>query len=148
MSCINAYFYLSCFLQYYFKMWHLILILFRDLKSDQKEALENFQNRLSKAEHSVFNEELGFVAEKQDPSTQYEVLRRRIRTNVKEFWYFISAEVANIKKQSGDLPPETLKSLAHILNLGVQHKRYNGGAVVIWKCKIVFGLQVTIARYR
>lgn len=96
---------------------------FSDLKSDQKEALENFQSRLTKVEHSYAQpQDLGYVAQKEEPNTQYEQLRRRIAANTVEFWYFIRAEVMKIQKQA-EAVPEILPSLDYILSLGVEHKR-------------------------
>lgn len=98
-------------------------MFYRNLKADQQEALENFQNRLIKAERSIYNDDVGYVVQKEDPSTQYEILRRRISNNIQEFWYFVSSEVMKLQRQINDAAPELLPSLKHILDLGVQHKR-------------------------
>ncbi|KAF2892960.1 hypothetical protein ILUMI_13212 [Ignelater luminosus] len=95
-----------------------------NLKADQQEALENFQNRLIKAERSIYNDDVGYVVQKEDPSTQYEILRRRISNNIQELWYFINSEVLKLQRQVNDAAPELLPSLKHILDLGVQHKRW------------------------
>ncbi|KAK4886499.1 hypothetical protein RN001_002770 [Aquatica leii] len=94
-----------------------------NLKSDQKQALENFQNRLFKAERSINGDDEGYINQKEDPSTQYELLRRRLFNNVQEFWYFVSSEIIKLKGTTNDISPQLLSSLNNILNLGVQHKR-------------------------
>lgn len=96
----------------------------RNLKSDQQEALENFQNRLIKAERSINADDVGYVSQKEDPSAQYEMLRRRLSNNIQEFWYFISSEVIKLQKQVNDLAPDLMASLNNLLNLGAQQKRY------------------------
>lgn len=94
-----------------------------NLKSDQQEALENFQNRLIKAERSINADDVGYVSQKEDPSAQYEMLRRRLSNNIQEFWYFISSEVIKLQKQVNDLAPDLMASLNNLLNLGAQQKR-------------------------
>lgn len=100
-------------------------LFIRDFKGDEKEAIENFQSRLTKAEHSVYKQEyLGYVSPKEEPNSQYEILRRRIATNTQEFWYFINSEIVKVQKQLNDIAPELVQSLKHVLNLGAEHKRY------------------------
>lgn len=94
------------------------------MQSDQKEAIENFQSRLTKVEHSYSkNEDVGYISQKEDPNTQYEQLKRRIATNTQEFWYFIHAELVKLQKQANELAPELLQPLNYILSLGIEHKR-------------------------
>lgn len=96
----------------------------RDLKNDQKEAIENFQSRLTKVEHSyVQSQDLGYIDQKEEPNTQYEHLRRRIAANILEFWYFIRSEITNIQKRANEVSPEITSSLNSILSLGIEHKR-------------------------
>lgn len=86
--------------------------------------IENFQIRLTKAEHpSKSIQEIGYISQKEEPNTQYELLRRRIETNTQEFWYFVRAELQNLQKQIGDMAPEWQQSIDHLLSLGAEHKR-------------------------
>ncbi|KAI4462501.1 alpha- 16 -fucosyltransferase [Holotrichia oblita] len=99
-----------------------------DLKAEEREVIENFQMRLTKAEHpSKSVQDIGFVSQKEEPNTQYELLRRRIGSNTEEFWYFISSELQNLRKQITDSAPNAQQSLTpsidHILSLGTEHKR-------------------------
>lgn len=98
---------------------------FSDLQGDQKEAIENFQSRLTKAEHSFPQiENLGHINQKEEPNTQYEQLRRRIATNVQEFWFFIHSEILKLQTQATEVAPELAQFFNYILSLGIEHKRY------------------------
>lgn len=95
-----------------------------DLKGDEKEAIENFQSRLTKAENSIYDhQDIGYIRPKEEPNTQYEVLKRRIASNTQEFWYFVSSELTKLQKQARDLAPEMITNIDHILDLGSEHKR-------------------------
>lgn len=79
--------------------------------------------RLTKVEQpSKSAQDIGFFSQKQDPNTQYELLRRRIGSNTQEFWYFISTELQNLHNQFGDIAPDMRQSIDHILSLGAEHK--------------------------
>lgn len=102
--------------------------IFRDLSvnnlnDDQKEAIENFQLRLTKAEHSPNKQNLGFISPKEEPNTQYEVLRRRLYLNTNEMWYFIHTNLVDIQKKVGEIAPDIMDSLNYVINLGLEHKR-------------------------
>lgn len=99
------------------------MLISRNLNEEQKEAIENFQNRLVKAEQIYFKDSLGYVGEKGEPNTQYELLRRRIYSNTKEFWYFIHSRLIEIQKKAVDLAPELVESINYITELGQEHKR-------------------------
>lgn len=66
---------------------------------------------------------LGYVGVKGEPNTQYELLRRRIYSNVKEFWYFIHSRLTDIQKKAVDLAPELVDAVNYIIDLGQEHKR-------------------------
>lgn len=75
-------------------------------------------------EHSITNtEDLGYVSQKEEPNTQYEILRRRIGANVQEFWYFVHSEMLKLQKQVNEIAPELVQEIHFILNLGIEHKR-------------------------
>ncbi|KAJ3646334.1 hypothetical protein Zmor_023926 [Zophobas morio] len=102
--------------------------IFRDinlesLKGDQKEAIENFQYRLTKAEHTYTKNQLGYVSSKEEPNTQYELLRRRIFSNTKEFWYFIHSGLLELQKRVQEATPDVSDHIQYMLNLGAEHKR-------------------------
>lgn len=104
--------------------WYVVRCCCSDLKGEQKEAIENFQTRLTKVEHSYTQtQDLGYIQQKEEPNTQYEQLRRRIATNTEEFWYFIRSEVAKLQKRANEVAPDLLSGLNYILSLGVEHKR-------------------------
>nr|XP_023022722.1 alpha-(1,6)-fucosyltransferase [Leptinotarsa decemlineata] len=94
-----------------------------NLNEEQKEAIENFQSRLTKAEHSYDKRSLGYISPKEEPNTQYELLRRRIFSNTKEFWYFIHSGLLDIQKKASDVSPEVVESVSNLLSLGLEHKR-------------------------
>ncbi|KAJ8933188.1 hypothetical protein NQ318_022682 [Aromia moschata] len=74
-----------------------------NLNDEQKEAIENFQSRLNKAEHSFNSNNLGYISSKEEPNTQYELLRRRLYSNTKELWYFIHSGLLDLHKKSKSL---------------------------------------------
>lgn len=93
------------------------------INGDQKVAIENFQMRLTKAEHVYDKSSNNPILEsKGEPNRQYELLRRRILSNTKEFWYFIHSGLADILKKL-DESPELTNSIEYLLNLGAEHKR-------------------------
>lgn len=92
-----------------------------NLKPDQKEALENFQHRLIKADRALNEEDEGYINQKEDPSIQYEILRRRLSNNVQDFWYYIHSELKKLQSQIQESQLQT--SIKNILNLGIAHKQ-------------------------
>lgn len=93
------------------------------MNEEQKEAIENFQSRLTKAEHSYVKNALGYISPKEEPNTQYELLRRRIYNNAKEMWYFIHSGLVDIQNKANDVAPDITDSVNYLLNLGFEHKR-------------------------
>lgn len=94
------------------------------MKGDQKEAIENFQSRLTKAEHSYRgNQEALFISPKEEPNSQYELLRRRISSNTKEFWYFIHSGLLDLQKKTSGVSSDVTNTLNHLLTLGAEHER-------------------------
>ncbi|KAJ8909854.1 hypothetical protein NQ315_013340 [Exocentrus adspersus] len=103
--------------------------IFRDisannLNDEQREAIENFQSRLTKVEHSFnSNNNVGYISPKEEPNTQYELLRRRIYSNTQELWYFFHSSLLDIQKRANEVAPELVDSISYLLNLGLEHKR-------------------------
>ncbi|XP_046828927.1 alpha-(1,6)-fucosyltransferase [Vespa crabro] len=73
-------------------------IILRDgVKSIQGDHLGSVQERADRA--SIYYDLLDqHVGSKHIPSLEYEELRRRIRNNVQEMWYYMSAELTKFKK--------------------------------------------------
>ncbi|XP_030760021.1 alpha-(1,6)-fucosyltransferase [Sitophilus oryzae] len=94
-----------------------------NLSDDQKEAIENFQTRLTKVERPYIKLGLGNINSKEEPNTQYEQLRRRIYTNTKEFWFYIHSYLLDIQKKANDIAPEIVDTVNQVLSLGSEHKR-------------------------
>lgn len=65
-----------------------------------------------------------FLGTKEEPSLQYEKLRRKIKNGVSELWYFVSAQIKLAQKQAQDMSPQLATRLNRILDEGVEHKRY------------------------
>nr|XP_022901745.1 alpha-(1,6)-fucosyltransferase [Onthophagus taurus] len=104
--------------------------LFRDIKlgdfkSEEKEAIENFQMRLTKVEHpkSKRLQDVGFVSQKEEPNSQYEILRRRIATNTKELFYYVRGEMHNLKQQVQQLSVNAESSVDEFLKVTKEHER-------------------------
>lgn len=66
---------------------------------------------------------MGYVSAKEEPNSQYELLRRRIHSNTKEFWYFIHSGLLDLQKKAHEAAPEITDSIKYLLSLGVEHKR-------------------------
>lgn len=95
-----------------------------DLKADEKEVLENFQMRLTKADRTINNnQDYGYISQKEEPNIQYEIYRRRIEINIQEFWSYIHSELLNLQQQVKYLAPELINPINQVFNLGAQHKR-------------------------
>lgn len=78
---------------------------------------------MTKAEHSYSkHQNIGYISPKEEPNTQYELLRRRIHANTKESWYFVNSVLSEIQKKSAD-NAEVNDLVKYLLSLGVEHKR-------------------------
>lgn len=63
------------------------------------------------------------ITSKEEPNTEYELLRRRIYSNTKEFWFYIHSNLLEIQKKAGDIAPDIADTINQVLNLGADHKR-------------------------
>ena len=63
------------------------------------------------------------MSSKEEPNTQYELLRRRIFSNTKEFWYFIHSGLLELQKRVQEATPDVSDHIQYMLNLGAEHKR-------------------------
>ncbi|CAG9765491.1 unnamed protein product [Ceutorhynchus assimilis] len=86
-------------------------ISLNNLSDDQKEAIENFQRRLTKADHKKSLQ----ITSKEEPNLEYELLRRRIYSNTKEFWNFIKSSLKSTNEKTIDFE--------QIMTLGGEHYR-------------------------
>ncbi|XP_055380359.1 alpha-(1,6)-fucosyltransferase [Condylostylus longicornis] len=72
---------------------------------------------------SIENPNFGRLSSIGAPSSEYEQIRRRIRTNTQEFWNFFSSELEQIRLKCSKTNPDLLKQINNILELGAEHKR-------------------------
>uniref|UniRef100_A0A1B6CPN6 Alpha-(1,6)-fucosyltransferase n=1 Tax=Clastoptera arizonana TaxID=38151 RepID=A0A1B6CPN6_9HEMI len=97
------------------------------LKEEDKEAFfKSLQERVVKADSLLDGANFvgdSYLITKEEPSLQYEKLRRRLKMGVNEMWYFINSQVKQILKHSKELPPNVISRLNHVLEEGVEHKR-------------------------
>lgn len=56
------------------------------------------------------------------PTSQYEILRKQIDNDVREFWFYISAQVAKVRDKTKKNSPEIADQLTNFLNVATQHK--------------------------
>lgn len=91
------------------------------MNEEQKEAIENFQRRLTKAEHPLQN---GLYSRslKEEPNLEYELLRRRIQANTKEFWNYVRSSLLDVQKKAAPAS-ETVDIIEQMLLLGAEHQR-------------------------
>lgn len=71
------------------------------------------------------------IDQKGDPSSEYELTRRRVETNVLELWNFIRSEVSKAQALEHSDNRKLLEVLQNILNLGVEHKRYTENLLLL-----------------
>ncbi|XP_066146713.1 alpha-(1,6)-fucosyltransferase [Euwallacea fornicatus] len=97
-------------------------ISLNNLSDDQKEAIENFQKRLTKAERSYEKDNIHLYSHKAEPNSEYELLRRRIFANTNEFWYYMHSSLLEIQRRAAGVT-EVTNFVERVLNLGAEHKR-------------------------
>lgn len=94
------------------------------LKQEDKDALLRFYHDKVARGTLIDQTKTGdFVGTKDEPSLQYEKLRRKIKNGVSELWYFVSAQIKLAQKQVQDMSPQLSTRLNRILDEGVEHKR-------------------------
>ncbi|XP_054262328.1 alpha-(1,6)-fucosyltransferase [Macrosteles quadrilineatus] len=96
------------------------------MKQDEKEALfKSYQDRLARVAHSELENEQPSeftLGNKEQPSLEYEKLRRRLKSEVEELWYFVSAQVRLAQREGTDSMRLTAR-LTKLLDEGIEHKR-------------------------
>ncbi|ERL96089.1 alpha-(1,6)-fucosyltransferase [Dendroctonus ponderosae] len=97
-------------------------ISLNNMNDEQKEAIENFQKRLTKAEHPLQNNGLYSRSLKEEPNLEYELLRRRIQANTKEFWYYVRSSLLDLQNKATPAS-ETVDIIEQVLSLGAEHQR-------------------------
>lgn len=56
------------------------------------------------------------------PDTNYELLRHRLNTDVREFWFYISAQLIKLKQIAKNNAPALSEKLDDFLKVATQHK--------------------------
>lgn len=113
------------------------IMCFRDLSKDQKvELLKQIDETVNRAidinndfihdsESSITKSWRKDIDQKTNPSIEYEMVRRRVEMNTQEFWNFVHSEVVKAQTLEKSDNSEVLKVLQNVLNLGVEHKRFD-----------------------
>lgn len=57
------------------------------------------------------------------PTTEYEQLRRRIRSNVHEIWNYVNSEFAAVLKKAKPFVPELGEHIDKVTAMAAEHKR-------------------------
>jgi hypothetical protein len=73
---------------------------------------------------NYWNVQYHFSEPREEPSIEYEQMRRKISNGVQEMWYFISGELKKMQKQAVALSPQLATRITRVLEEGVVHKRY------------------------
>ncbi|XP_020715932.1 alpha-(1,6)-fucosyltransferase isoform X2 [Ceratitis capitata] len=58
-----------------------------------------------------------------EPSLEYELLRRRVQSNVGELWNYFSSELGKLRKRVAPTQAELAQDINEVLQLGAEHKR-------------------------
>ncbi|XP_069679816.1 alpha-(1,6)-fucosyltransferase [Periplaneta americana] len=98
------------------------------LKQEQRDALfQDLQKKLQRAEklleQSHDSEKYGGIEPREEPSIQYEKMRRKMSNGVQEMWYYVSGELKKMQKQAQALSPQLATRITRVLEEGVVHKR-------------------------
>ncbi|KAL0266815.1 UNVERIFIED_CONTAM: hypothetical protein PYX00_009258 [Menopon gallinae] len=56
------------------------------------------------------------------PEAQYELMRKQINDDAREFWFYISAQTAKLREKAKKNSPEIADQLSEFLNVATQHK--------------------------
>uniref|UniRef100_A0A1I8NTE8 Alpha-(1,6)-fucosyltransferase n=1 Tax=Stomoxys calcitrans TaxID=35570 RepID=A0A1I8NTE8_STOCA len=93
---------------------------------------QSAQKLIQKLEYNLHNQ-LGVEAKAEfpivygnpsnEPTLEYELLRRRIQTNIGELWNFFSNELGKVKKSFDHGPIGKNEDINSVLILGAEHKR-------------------------
>lgn len=75
------------------------------------------------SEEWYLNIQYNFSEPREEPSIQYEQMRRKILNGVQEMWYFASGELKKMQKQALALSPQLATRITRVLEEGVVHKR-------------------------
>lgn len=102
------------------------LHLLQKRESEMLNLLIEFSSGLSENDREKFLRRLKHISKnlgsQNEPSTEYEILRRRLYNNVLEMWYFVTTQIS-------DLQPKLIKSAVYkekytnFLNMVSQYKR-------------------------
>lgn len=84
----------------------------------RKKLIEDIERKLQQPSDLIGRTSI------EEPTLEYEQLRRRIRSNTEELWNFINSEVTKVKKSLKSIDqPQITKQLDGMLGLAAEHKR-------------------------
>ncbi|XP_046665025.1 alpha-(1,6)-fucosyltransferase [Homalodisca vitripennis] len=95
------------------------------IKQDEKEALfKSYQRKMAHIGLEPAQPHDIVLGSREEPSLEYEKLRRRLKMGVDELWYFVSAQVKLAQRDAQDGNSMRLTArLNRLLNEGIEHKR-------------------------
>uniref|UniRef100_A0A646QIG9 Alpha-(1,6)-fucosyltransferase n=1 Tax=Hemiscolopendra marginata TaxID=943146 RepID=A0A646QIG9_9MYRI len=92
-----------------------------DSEKSKDQLLHKLQQKLNKANHSV-EKKLPSITDKScDPTKEFEVLRRKVITDITEMWYFMTYELKKLKSAIQD--ENTKSQVQQMLETGADYKR-------------------------
>lgn len=83
--------------------------------------MENLEYKLQRAASGPDGDQNSHLTN--EPTLEYEQLRRRVRTNTQESWNYFSTELGKIRKRVATDLPDLAEEIQNILQMGVEHKR-------------------------
>lgn len=97
------------------------------IKSEHKDKLiSDIEQKLRKESQSESLTQYIYANEKNgeiSPVLEYENLRRRIRSNTNEFWYFVNSELTKVWQKAKPFVPELGQHIDDVMVLAAEHKR-------------------------
>lgn len=97
-----------------------------DITNNPEQKL-NLLRRIESKFHDESSAQNEHIHRAGEPSLEYEQLRRRVNTNIEEFWSYVHSEVTHVQKtlKNGAVEtPELNKQLSNFLSLANEHKRF------------------------
>lgn len=95
--------------------------------TNNPEQKLNLLRRIESKFHDESSAQNANIHRAGEPSLEYEQLRRRVSTNIEEFWSYVHSEVSHVQKtlKNGAVEtPELNKQLSNFLSLANEHKRF------------------------
>lgn len=104
--------------------YFLIFFFFRYIEKDSNK-IDDIMNRAKELASNLVSDNNDISSKNVPinfPDTNYELLRHRLNTDVREFWFYISVQLNKLKQIAKNNSPALSDKLDEFLKMAVQHK--------------------------